>query len=153
MEDDIIKHKTEFAKMMLQNIAPLRAATTIFTRDMKTALRVSREWPEDVDVLRIKQELVANNEAFLLPDKASLALAVWNKMQSDGVDADDYAKLARLYADLHGYIEKQKEAPVVNNTIILPRAIEVPTYINDDEWAAEAERQQAELLGHSRTRN
>jgi hypothetical protein len=151
--------KLDYAGYLIREPDPLAAAILLFPHDMRNALKASKEWPQDEIVLKQKAKLLAASgdvSGAGLPSKDALALDIWQKMQGKGVQEaptiDEYVKLAKLYADVQGFIDKPSERPTINNNIILPRAIEVPVYDSDEAWEAEAERQQRQLLESSRGR-
>ncbi len=94
-----------------------------------------------------------------LPGKGDLARDIWQRMQGttlpNGVTIpptpEEYAKLAKLYADVRGFIEKPQTN--VNVTTNVNRVVEMPVFANESEWEAEAARQQRELLENARTRH
>lgn len=87
--------------------------TMIFGGDTVGAMRAGASWPTDPDVLRLKDELIAEKGIdFFLPTKEELArelLDIANEKFDNGHlkhDARDREKLLRLYAELMGFIEK-----------------------------------------------
>lgn len=155
------EEKAAFAIGLLkQPNEPFKVALSIFPDNTNRALWVAHHWPNDPAV-KAEQKRVADddNAGDFLPSKGDLARAIWQKMEgstnSEGrvivPIMEDYVKLAKLYAEVRGFIEKPGTGPAVN--VIIPRAIEVPTHGTNDEWEAAAERQQRELLNVSRSRH
>ena len=154
------QYKLDYAGYLMREPDALAAAILLFPHDMRMALKASKEWPQDEVVLAQKAKLLKASgrdpESGGLPSKEAVALDIWQKMQGKGVQEaptiDEYVKLAKLYADVQGFIEKPKEASQMNNVFVIPRAIEVPVYSSDEEWEQEAARQQRDLLASSRSR-
>lgn len=149
-----------FALALLREPDPFKAASMIFANDTNKALWVACNWPKDPEFLQIQADLGKSHNALdMLPDKVELARNVWDRMQGTNyngtvipVTPEEYAKLAKLYGDIMGFIEKPAAAQI-NNNIVIPKAIEVPVYANADEWAKEAEKSQRELLNVSRSKH
>jgi hypothetical protein len=154
------EEKAAFAVGLLkQPNDPFKVALSLFPDNTNRALWVAHNWPHDAEV-KAEQERLANEDGGdFLPSKADLARAIWQKMEgttnSEGrvivPTTEDYAKLAKLYAEVRGFIEKPGTGPQVN--VIVPRAIEVPTHGSNEAWEAAAEIQQRELLNVSRSRH
>lgn len=155
------EEKAAFAALLLTERDPFKAALTLFPSNINRALRVATEWTHD-PVVRAEQARIkeSGGAMSLLPDKAALAADIWDKMQGpiqpNGTrmppSPDDYTKLAKLYADVRGFIEKS--APIINNNnVIVPKVIEVHNHGTDEDWEVAAERQQQELLNVSRSRH
>lgn len=155
------EEKAAFAALLLKTpTEPFKAALALFPDNTSRALWVANHWVADAEVLaaikRLKEEM---GEFAGLADKSELARDIWQRMQgtqtADGrtipPTADDYAKLAKLYAEVRGFIEKPQSGPAVQ--VIVPRAIEVPTHGSNEDWEAAAAKQQRELLDVSRSRH
>lgn len=157
---DESKEKAAYASLLLKERDPFKAALSLFPNNTNRALWVANHWPNDPEVIEAKTALMQEGgDMGFLPDKAELARDIWNRMQgavtADGrtipPTADDYAKLAKLYADVRGFIEKPQNNQ--NVTVVVPKAIEVPTHGTNDEWELAAAKQQQELLNVSRSRH
>lgn len=155
------EEKAAYAALLLKENDPFKAALSLFPNNTNRALRVANEWPKDDEVkAEVKRLRESDDVMSLLPDKADLARDIWQRMQGatlpNGVvippTADEYSKLAKLYAEVRGFIEKPS-APSQNVTVVVPKAIEVPTHGTNEEWELAAERQQRELLNVSRSRH
>lgn len=155
-----IEEKAAYAALLLKDPDPFRAALTLFPDNTNRALWVANHWPKDEEVKTLISKVKENNDEMdFLPGKADLARDIWDRMKGkrpDGStippDSESYTKLAKLYAEVRGFIEKPA-APIVNNNVIVPRAIEVPTHGTTEEWELAAEKQQRELLNVSRSRH
>ena len=154
------KEKAAYAAFLLKERDPFKAALQLFPNNTNRALWVANHWPNDETVLAAKAELLQEQgEDSFLPGKSELARDIWQRMQGttlpNGVvippTPEEYAKLAKLYADVRGFIEKPQNNQ--NVTVFIPKAIEVPTHGSDEDWEAAAERQQRELLNVSRSRH
>lgn len=155
------EEKAAFAALLLKTpTEPFKAALALFPDNTSRALWVANHWVNDPEVLAAQKR---NKEEFGefagLADKVDLARDIWQRMQGtttpDGrqiiPSPDDYAKLAKLYAEVRGFIEKPQTGPAVQ--VVFPRAIEVPTHGSNEDWEAAAAKQQRELLDVSRSRH
>jgi hypothetical protein len=154
------EEKKEFAALLIREVDPFKVGNILFPENINRALKVANFWPNDpevkAEIAKLKKE---SGGIACLPDKTDLARDIWVKMQGmilpNGTVvpllADDYAKLAKLYAEVRGFIDKTPAATNVN--VILPKAIEVPTFNSDEEWATAAEKQQREILNVSRSKH
>lgn len=159
-EQNESQEKAAYAALLLKERDPFKAALQLFPNNTNRALWVANHWPIDPEVIEAKAALMADaGEMGFLPGKAELANDIWQRMQgtqtADGrtipPTAEEYAKLAKLYADVRGFIEKpQTNVNVVNN---IPRVVEMPVFADESEWEAAAARQQRELLANARTRH
>lgn len=142
------EQKEEFVRFLLETPDdPFKAALRLFPDDTNKALRAAHEWPRDPDVIasmRARKE--DSNEEDFLPSKAELARKVWAKMNSGTLDPEEFAKMARLYADIRGYIEKPT-TNINNNTQNLLQPVMVVKDIgDDDEWERKLAEQQGKLV-------
>lgn len=153
--------KAAYAALLLKERDPFKAALMLFPDNTNRALRVANEWPNDAVVKAEQAKLTANDgELSFLPGKAELARDIWNRMQgttlAGGVvippTPEEYAKLAKLYADVRGLIDRPQPNVNVNNTIV-QRVVEVPVFQSSEDWEAAAARQQRESLSNARTRH
>lgn len=154
------EEKAAFAALLLKMPNdPFKAALELVS-DTTRALRIAMEWPKD-PIVKAETERLTEGEGALsfLPGKGELLRDIWDRMQGQVGAAgtiikptpDDYAKLAKLYAEVRGFIEKPQSGPAVQ--VIIPRAIEVPTHGTDEQWESAAATQQRELLDVSRSRH
>lgn len=158
-EDD---EKQAFAMLSLQFPAePFKAALKLFPANTNRALWVATHWPKDAQVKAYIAEFVEDQGEFAgLAGKAELARDIWNRMQGhiteSGVavlpSADDYVKLAKLYAEVRGFIEKPAATTNVF-TGVSQKVIEAPVHSSDEAWEQAAEQQQRDLLNVSRTKH
>lgn len=146
-----IEEKAAFAALLIRYPKePFKAALELWPLDVSLALRRSNEWPNDKAVLaELKRLRNEGDDMEMLPGKSELAIEVWNKMQD--CSADDFAKLAKLYAELRGYIEKP--SPSTNVNVFTQKCIEVPTLGSNQEWEDAVAKQQTELLNVSRSKH
>lgn len=157
--DAELEEKKLYAAALIREPDPFKAALSLFKNNTNRALKAAHFWPDDPDVLAEIQRLKNDvGETNLLPNKADLARAVWQRMQGVEygemrvpIETDDYAKLAKLYGEIMGFIEKP--GTNINVNAVIPKAISVPTFESDEEWAKIAEQQQRELLNVSRTKH
>lgn len=156
------EEKQAFAMLSLQfPNEPFKAALQLFPTNTNRALWVATNWPKDEIVKKYISDIVEDQGEFAgLAGKGELARDIWQRMQGyiteNGVAvvpcAEDYVKLAKLYAEVRGFIEK----PSANQTIItgvVPKVIESRVYASDEDWEKAAAMQQQELLNVSRTKH
>lgn len=154
------EEKAAYAALLLKERDPFKAALSLFPNNTNRALWVANHWPNDAEVKAEQKRLTdEGGDMAFLPGKGDLARDIWQRMQGtalpNGVTIpptpEEYAKLAKLYADVRGFIEKPQTN--VNVTTNVNRVVEMPVFANENEWEAEAARQQRELLENARTRH
>lgn len=146
--------KSAFAAELLKTPNdPFKAALAVFGADTGRALRAAHEWAKDPEVMaeqaRLKGEL---GEMAFLPDKSELARVIWERMQgttyANGstipTTAEEFAKLAKLYAEVRGYIEKPT-TNINNNVITANKVMVVKDHGDNDTWAKRLREQQKGL--------
>lgn len=144
-------YKKKYAEILIRTPDPFKAALELLPENTTWAAWIAKYWPKDPEVIAERDSLKKSNFASEdLPDKKDLCRAIWDKMQGPCLP-DDYAKLAKLYAEINSMIEKP--GPGVVAQIIVPKVIEVPNHGTDSQWEAIAEKQQKDLLSVSRNRN
>lgn len=147
--------KAAYAALLLSESDPFKAALTLFPNpsDLGKALRIAQEWAKDPLVIAEKERL-NSDECRLeqLPGKSDLALAIWNRLNHKHTDNEDFAKLAKLYADMRGYIAKP-ETNINVHANVDNRVMRIKDLGSDKDWEAKAERQQRELLNVSTSRH
>lgn len=160
-DDPTESEAAAFAALLLKTpTEPFKAAIAMFPDDTRRALWVANHWVSHPGVLAANEIIKEQQGEFAgLPDKVELSRKIWERMQGtvthDGrvipPVADDFVKLAKLYAEVRSFISKPEAGPTVN--VIVPRAIEIPTHGTNEEWESAAEKQQRELLNVSRSRH
>ena len=132
-------YKKAFASEYFKNPSdPFKIACVLFPDNTNLALRVANEWPSDSFVLACLDALSDND----MPTEVDLCRKVWNKMEFTS-DAKDFATLAKLYAEIRGFIKKQESAQVnvqVNNKVMV-----VKDHGTDEQWESKLIRQQTAL--------
>lgn len=159
--ESVSEEKAAFAALLLRHRDPFKAATILHPDNTNRALWIAAHFPKDAEFLAIMEKMQESIDPMdLLPGKAELAQSIWDRMTGkldDGkkgyVSADDFGKLAKLYAEVRGFIEKPSTTINNNNNVIVPKAIEVPTHGTDEEWERAALKQQEESLNVSRSRH
>lgn len=154
------EEKAAYAALLLRERDPFKAALSLFPDNTNRALWVANHWPNDAEVKEEQARLIGEDEgASFLPSKVELARDIWQRMQGTTLPSgvtipptpEEYAKLAKLYADVRGFIEKPQTN--VNVTTNVQRVVEVPVFQSENEWEAAAAKQQRELLNNARTRH
>ena len=144
------EEKAAFAALLIKSPdkgpdGAFKIALGLFGSDTAKALKVSYQWPTDpvvqAEITRLKS---TGEDLQLLPSKTELAQDIWNKMQVVYVNAEDYVKLAKLYAEVMVMIQKQAPAPTAN-IVVANKVMVVKDYGTNDQWEAAAERQQRAL--------
>lgn len=153
-----LEQKEKFAKLFLDYGGDLlashnfKAAIELFPEDTRTALKIATEWPHDSEVKGfIKKIQDFETSIDSLPSKKDLAEDIWKKMQKPYVDPKEYAALAKLYAEVRGFIEKPENKQVVN--INQNRVMVIKDQGSPDEWSNKAEKQQRDLVNVSTSRH
>lgn len=147
-----LEQKEKFAQALLDCNEPFKAALYI-CNGMPTqhALKIATDWPNDPEVKGFIKAIKDKEESIdTLPNKKDLAQAIWDKMEACRFP-EDYAKLAKLYAEVRGFIEKPDNKPVV--TINQNRVMVVKDLGGEEDWQAKAEKQQRDLLNVSTSKH
>jgi len=153
------EEKAAYAALLLKERDPFKAALQLFPDNTNRALWVANHWPND-DEVKAEQTRLSNEEgdSFLL-SKREFLQDIEQRMRGtvypNGAvippTPEEYAKLAKLYADVRGFIEKPQTN--VNVTTNIQRVVEVPVFQDESSWEAAAAKQQRELLNNARTRH
>lgn len=108
-------------------------ATSIFGGDTISAMRAGANWPTDPDVMRFREELLAEHGAdYFLPSKEDMVrsvLEIAEEKYDNGHlrhDAREREKLLRLASELMGYIEKPKAGGKSDSKAALPPIMFAP---------------------------
>lgn len=137
-----------YAKLYTANGGDSFAATLVlFPGETDTALLMSHMMPRDPLVQEALGALTTNEDDALLPTKNMFSRKIWQKLDT-AENVDEYQKLAKLYAEVRGFIEKPSNTQTV--TVVVPKCIEIPKASSDEEWEKQAAKQQAALMKHSR---
>lgn len=152
MKEDEELYKNEYAKQLLKSGDPFKAALVIFPDNVSRALRVANEWATCSVVRSKMDELIssASDECDFLPTKADLSRIVWDKLNHESTSNDDFTKMAKLYAEVRGFIEKpqtniqQNNISQTNNNIMV-----IKDKGTNDEWETKLRRQQEKLVNGS----
>lgn len=114
---EIAEEKAAFAELMLKhNNDAFAAALELHPENINRALKIAHEYPKDDEVLTIVTRFkVEGKDLEFLPGKGELAKSIWERMNAKRTTADDFAKLAKLYAEVRGYIDKNPST-VINNS-------------------------------------
>jgi hypothetical protein len=141
------EEKEEFVRFLLETPDdPFKAALALHPDDVGRALRIAHEWPQDKEVrASMRARMSEGEEEDFLPTKAELARKVWAKMNKDGLEADEFAKIARLYGEIRGFIEKPT-TNISTNTNVLSPVMVVKDNGSDDEWERKLAAQQSKLV-------
>lgn len=128
------------------------AALKLYPGDTSRCLIIARSWPTDpivVDAMTGKVE--REGELAQLPDRVELAKKVWDRLNGE-MEPEEFVKVAKLYAEIRGYIEKPG-VTVNNNTQVNNRVMVIKDLGTDAEWEAKSAKQQRELLNVSTSRH
>lgn len=111
------EYKRQFAGYLLRKPDdPYWAALQVYPDDTQLAAMIARTWPIDGEVLRLKKELVeANGADHYLPQRDELARSLWARMHDKNVTPDEFAKLAKVYADVMGMVQKNVNVKSVDS--------------------------------------
>lgn len=141
--DDTVQ-KTAYAALLIQEQDPYKAAFALFPGNTNRSIRVAAEWPSDPIVINEKARLVkeARENLDSLPTKHDLARAVWDRMK--GADDDEaFVKLAKVYGEINGFIEKPQTQTNVN--IQQNRVMTLRDMGSDSDWESAVLDQQRRL--------
>ena len=109
--------KREFAEGVLRNPSnPFAVAMELFPKSPSIALWVSQNWIKDPEIKERQKQLLEERGAnHFLPSKVDLSWHIWERLQNC-YDPADYAKLAKLYAEVQGMIDKSPGPASVSYT-------------------------------------
>lgn len=139
------KYKRQFAALLVKLEDPFKAAFKIFPNDTKAAIKAANEWPKDRIVIdqQIESDVKIGDET--LPTKSDLKLQLWERMKN--ATDDDYTKMAKVYAEVCGFIEKQGTQVNVQN--VTNKVMQVSVFESDKDWELKTAAQQERLLSES----
>jgi len=148
--EELIALKERFAELSLREPEPFKVALVLFPNDTSRALRIAAEWPNDPQVITLRQSFVDaedDGETAFLPSKAELARLIWTLANRDDLPPevrDSRIKALRAYGDVRGFIEKPAINNVNNNTSVqVNRVMVVKTH--GEDWERMAVEQQTLL--------
>ena len=140
------KRKRQFAEFLSKLSDPYKAAHRIFPENTKLAIQAAREWPTDRTVIDfLNEKSLSKDDVNELPTKADLARCVWDRMNEPMTEDEDFAKLAKLYAEIMGFSVKPQDATQVNVQNV-SNVMVVRENGDFDEWSAGLAQQQDRLI-------
>lgn len=146
-------NKKRYAEILIRTPDPFVAALELFPDNTTWSAWIAKHWPKNPEVIAFKKDLVGSGfGADELPTKDDLSRAIWDKMNGP-ILPDDFAKLAKVYAEVNKMIEKPSTTVSVTPQIIIPKVIEIPNFGSAEEWEAKVEKQQKDLLSVSRSKS
>lgn len=159
MYQDEKEEMQEFARLLFKGKTPFEAANLMHPNNINRACFIAIEWPKDARFNAIKDTLKGDTGDSHLMDRTGLLEVVSDRLQGTRYDngqvipltPDEFVKVAKLFAEIRGYIEKPGVS--INNNVVMPRVMAVPSQGNDAEWEAALANQQQQLLDVSRTRH
>jgi hypothetical protein len=135
--------KVAFASLLRKEGDAFKAGLTLFPNNTNRALRIATEWPNDAKVIAELDRLDADTDPTKdLPTKVDLAKKVWDRLNK-AVEDEDFVKLAKLYAEVNGYIEKPQNSTNVN--IQQNRVMTVRDFGSEAHWESKMLDQQRAL--------
>ena len=147
IEDE--KLKRQYALYLIKHKEPYKAARALFPNDMRAHLYAAKEWTHDQFVVDLINEYNSENPEEILPTKTEYAMAVWNRMQNAAFD-DDFAKLAKLYGEVRGFIEKPQTNVNIDQSVNTNKVLVVKDKGTDEDWQKGLLQQQKKLIEESR---
>lgn len=137
--------KKAYAALLLNEPDPYKAAFCLFPGNTNRAILVASQWPSDQVVIeeqtRLRTEVAANKPA--LPSKHDLAKVVWERMKGTP-DDEAFVKLAKLYGEVNGFIEKPQPSQT-NVNIQQNRVMTVRDFGTEENWETKMLDQQRKL--------
>ncbi len=148
-DDEINERKRFFARaLILTPNEPWAAAQRTFPDDTGAAFKAARDWVLDETVIEAMGALRGayrdTGDQLGLPTKEDLIRSMWKRLHDPDLYADDFAKIAKVYADVRGYIAKETkiETSTTNN---VSNVMLVPHALTDDDWQKGLAENQHEL--------
>lgn len=154
MIDPDEKYKIQFARELLNYPEnPFKAGLAVFGADTGKALKACTLWVHDdfviKEIAKLKEE---NPNIGDLPTKEDFARAVIKRAEAlPLLEVEDYVKLARLYADVMGYIEKPQTT--INTNLITNKVMVVKDHGTDEAWERRLLEQQRSLKDANATKH
>lgn len=141
--------KKEFARLTLSadnHADNFQAALRLFPTNTNRALRVANEWPICNEVLEARAALIGElGEEATLPSKVTFTRTLYDRM-SKCYTTDEFVKVAKLIADVQGFIEPPKTTINNNNTVAVNRVMIVRENGSDQDWEQKLRKQQEVLV-------
>lgn len=138
--------KRKFAAALLKTPKdPLTAARSVFGTSswaLGKASYVATVWPDDPEVLLLKQELSEATDIEDLPSKAEAARRVWEWTEDGSRVTKEKTEAMRVYLEMRGFIEKPSAA-VATATVTMPPVI---TFVLDDDNDTESSSADTEAV-------
>ena len=138
--------KRKFAKALLKNPKGIYEAASLVAEDDSERFRIARDWPGDEEVRSLMLEIEGkseNDDILGLPSKTQFIREIWTRLESS-LDSEEFVKLAKLYADVRGYVIKPTEGTA--NVTLTNKVMIVPQLPSHDVWESEARQQQKMLM-------
>lgn len=121
---------------------PFAAAVELFPTDMGRALAVSREWPQDPEVLALMGEIDVDAQG--VPTDNDMIREVWRRVIATSDDEIAFKGVDTI-AKIRGKGVDQNTT--INNLYTDNRSVMiVPTHGSDEDWESRAREQQARLV-------
>jgi hypothetical protein len=142
---ETLELKKKFARELLRSNDPMKAAQVVLS-SMGQVLIAAAQWPNDENVKkeieRIKREEGLKD---FLPTKEDFAFLLWDRMKKCRDDGD-FSKIATVYANTMGYVEKGQTN--INNNILSNsnKVMIVKDHGNDKTWSSNLIEQQRSLV-------
>lgn len=147
------EEKVRFAALLLRDPTdPFKAALTLTGNDTQRSLRIANFWPGDATVIAAQNGIAAEDELEMLPGKADLCRIIWKRATREGIVDEDFVKVAKLYAEVRGYIAKPDNSVSVNLGVT-NNVMVVTDMGTDEEWERKTAQQQRDLLNVSTSRH
>ena len=134
--------KEKFAQLLLQEPGNLFAvALKVFPDDTKRALRAVTEWKDDPEIKSLQEKA----QELPLPTKGEFSRVLWDKMQDRYTEPDVFAKIAKVYAEVRGFIEKPQIAVNTNVQTVTNKVMVIRESRTDEDWERKLLAQQTAL--------
>jgi hypothetical protein len=130
------------------------AALKVFGADTSAALRYSHEWSHSDEVLKLRDEVLAEygEEAFL-PTKGDAVKLAWKMAQTETVPVRERVAALALFSELRGFVSKGGTNVTIDNSVksLTSNVMQVPMPASIDEWQEKAKFQQRQLVENARS--
>lgn len=155
-----IETKIEFARRVAGGEQPFNILSEWYPTNNSFALYAADEWVKDEFVKKQIEFWQNHTPTAKGIDKEQFLKIIFEKMQGEKLqngrvakpEDEDFVKMARLYAEVAGFIDKPQAAQQ-NLNIQINKVMEVYNHGTDDQWEAGIEEQQRKLLDESRTKH
>ncbi|MFZ1074816.1 MAG: hypothetical protein WAN50_00350 [Minisyncoccia bacterium] len=149
------EQKTIFAIELLRFPGEhLRAATSVLgeLHPIQGRMQLADLWRTDPFVLDTCKDLLERyGEEHFLPTKSDVARIIFKRATGPNIDAENFGKLMKLYAEVRGFIERPKNGDAPATNIGTMNVLVVKDKGTTEQWQTSLIDQQRKLIEDAST--